>query len=231
MRRQNQHLKPIGLSIFYLLLLAFSSCKDSTVTDTSLGNSRVLVVNSLVSSSAIDLYWTGNKLNTSALAYGSSTGYKNMTSGIRPIQIKVNGSNKLLGTDTIHVVRDSSYTYFIYQSNNRTDAVLAEDDLSIPSSGNAKVKFANMSAGLLSADLVITDGPAIASGIGYGNIGSYAELKAGTYNLYLRMKGTTVSVYSIPNINLVSGKIYTIWCGGALNGTGSTALSAQVFIQ
>lgn len=199
--------------------------------EVNLGNSHVLLINSASSSASINLYCTGNKLNSVPLSYGNTTGYKSVSSGVRNIQVKANGSNTLLATNSIHLLRDSSYTLFVYESNNATSTVIAEDDLSIPSFGNAKVKFANMSSGLSSADLVITNGPTIASSVSFGTVGSYAELKAGTYNLVVRLHGTSNILLTIPNVRMDNGKIYTIWSGGAVNGNGTTTLAVQTITQ
>jgi hypothetical protein len=230
MKIYSKHLKAAGL-VLSSFLLFFSSCKDNTVTETNLGNSRVLLVNGAASSSAINLYWTGNKLNTFPLVYGNTTGYQSVTSGVRNIQIKANFSNTLLATNTIHLVRDSSYSFFVYEANNTTTTVVAEDDLSLPSFGNAKIKFANMSTGLSSADLIISNGPTIASSVPFGAIGNYNELKAGTYNLALRLHGTNTILLSIPNVRVDNGKIYTIWSGGSVNGTTTSTLKTQVIVQ
>lgn len=231
MKLYNRYFKTAALFILGYFVLVFSSCKDSTVTETAIGNSRILLVNSAASSSAINLYCTGNKLNSFPLIYGNTTGYQSVTSGVRNIQIKANITNTLLASNTIRITRDSSYTFFVYETNNTTTAVVAEDDLSIPSFGNAKIKFANMSTGLSAADLVISNGPTVASSVTFGSIGSYAELKAGTYNLALRLHGTNTILLNIPNVRVDNGKIYTIWSGGKVNGSSSSALSTQIIAQ
>ncbi len=231
MKQYNQYLKTAVLIVFCSLVLLFSSCKNNIATETILGNAHLLLVNSAANSSAMNLYWTGNKLNTVPLVYGNTTGYRTLTSGLRDVQIKDNLSNKLLATNTIRIVQDSSYTFFVFEANNATTTVITEDDLSIPSFGNAKIRFANMSPGFSSADLNILSGPIIASSVSFGSVGSYAEVKAGTYNLNLRIHGTSTIVLNLPNVRMDNGKIYTIWSGGTVNGTGSSSLSAQTITQ
>ncbi len=213
-------------------MLFFSACtKENTSTSTDLGNSHVLLINSAKTASAIDLYWTGNKLNTIPLAFGATTGYQKVTSGTRNIQIKANLTNTLLATNTVKLLRDSSYTFFVFDVKGVTTTAVAEDDLSLPSFGNAKIKFANMSSGLTGADLAIVNGPVIASSVSFGMIGNYTELKAGTYNLVLREHGTNKVMLNIPNVRVDNTKIYTIWSAGSTSGTGSAALTSQIISQ
>ena len=231
MKLYQQYLKTVGLFLVSFLLLIFSSCKSTVSTETDLGNSHILLVNGAASPSAITMYWTGNKLNTVPLVYGNTTGYCSLTSGTRDVQIKAGSTNTILATKTIHLIRDSSYTFFAYEANNTTTTVITEDDLSIPSFGNAKVRFVNMSPGLSSADLIISNGPPLALSVSFGTIGSYNELKANTYNFALRLHGSSTILLNIPNVKLDNGKIYTIWSGGSLIGTTTSILSEQTIVQ
>ncbi|MEX8547419.1 MAG: DUF4397 domain-containing protein [Mucilaginibacter sp.] len=232
MKPPKPYLKATAFVLISVFMLAFSSCtKEDTSTDTDLGNAHLIVINSTKTAPAIDFYWTGNKLNVIPLAFGTTTGYRTVTSGTRNIQIKANLTNALLATNTIKVVRDSSYTFFVFDANGVATTAIAEDDLSMPSFGNAKIKFANMSSGLSAADLAIVNGPVIASSVSFGMIGNYTELKAGTYNLVLREHGTNKTMLNIPNVRVDNSKIYTIWSAGTVNGTGSLALSTQTFAR
>lgn len=231
MRTAFQVYKSSVFIAFAVLLFGLSSCKTNIPTDAPLGNARLLLVNASPSSSTINFYWTGNKLNTIPLVYGNTTGYRTLTSGVREVQIKANLTNKLLATNTIKVKQDSSYSFFVYEANNTVATVTGLDDLSIPSTGNAKIRLVNLSAGLSSADLLISNGPELASSISFGSIGTYQELKAGTYNFDLRLHGSNNILLTIPNVRLDNSKIYTIWSGGTVKGNSTTALSTQVFTQ
>lgn len=232
MKPQKPYLKAIAIALISTFMLISSSCtKENTSTSTDLGSSHLLLINSAKTASAIDLYWTGNKLNTIPLVFGTTTGYQKVTSGTRNIQIKANLTNTLLATNTVKLVRDSSYTFFVFDAKGVTTTAVAEDDLSLPSFGNAKIKFANMSSGLSGADLAIVNGPVIAASISFGMIGNYTELKAGTYNLVLREHGTNKIMLNIPNVRVDNTKIYTIWSSGATSGTSSIALTTQIISQ
>ena len=232
MRRSTyQSYKSRGLLLLSVLISGFVSCKTSATTDAPLGNANLSVVNGSPNSPAINFYWTNNKFNSVPLVYGNTTGYRTLTSGLRDVQVKASLTNKLLATGKIQVKQDSSYSLFIYEANNAVTTVIAEDDLSLPSAGNAKIKLVNLSAGLSSADLFVTDGPELASSISFGSIGDDIELKAGTYNFDLRLHGTGTLLLNIPNVKLNNGGIYTIWSSGTVNGSGTSALSTQIITR
>ena len=219
------------LIAFAASVTCFSSCKTNVPTDTPVGNAHLLLVNAAPNATALNFYDSGNKLNTVPLVYGNTTGYQTITSGSHEIQIKANLSNKLLATNTIRLKQDSSYCFFVYEANNTVKATTGYDDLSTPSFGNSKIRLVNLSAGLSSADLLINNGPELASGVSFGSIGVYQELKAGTYNFDLRLHGSNSILLNLPNVRLDNGKTYTIWCGGTIKGSGITALSTQIITR
>jgi hypothetical protein len=56
----------------------------------------------------------------------------------------------------------------------------------------------------------------------------FTPLDAGTYNLEVRLAGTTTVVLPLPNITLQAGKIYTVFARGFVGGSGTRALNAQI---
>ncbi|RYE28555.1 MAG: DUF4397 domain-containing protein [Sphingobacteriaceae bacterium] len=217
--------------IAFTLITCFLSCKTNVPTDTPVGNAHIAMINAAPGTAAINFYYTGNKINTIPLVYGNTTGYRNLISGSREIQIKANLTNKMLTANTVRLKQDSSYSFFVYEANNTITTAISYDDLSNPSVGNAKIRLVNLSAGLSSADLYITNGPQLSSSISFGSIGIYQELKAGTYNFDLRLHGSNNLLLNIPNVRLDNGKTYTMWSGGSVKGSGSTALFTQIIIQ
>ncbi len=215
----------------FALITCLLSCKTNTPADTPLGNAHILMVNAAPGNASINLYYTGNKINTIPLVYGNTTGYRNLISGSREIQVKANLTNKLLTVSALRLKQDSSYTVFVYEANNTVTTAVSYDDLSKPSVGNAKIRLVNLTGGLSSADLYITSGPQLSSSISFGSIGIYQELKAGTYNFDLRLHGSNNLLINIPNVRLDNGKIYTIWTGGSVKGSGSNTLATQIIIQ
>ena len=60
---------------------------------------------------------------------------------------------------------------------------------------------------------------------------AFTPLDAGTYNLQVRLAGTSTVVLDLPGITLTSGKIYTVFAKGLVGGTGSQALGAQIIVN
>jgi hypothetical protein len=131
---------------------------------------------------------------------------------------------------------------------NIDSLILVYDDLTLPASGKAKIRFANFSPDAPKVDLTYAAGTEIFTGVAYGNFGSqtiipytsgkapaviegltwktlgpFKEIDAGT-NLSLVIKdNTTKAVIPLTNSTLSAatfeaGKIYTVYINGTVGG-------------
>ncbi|TCC95783.1 DUF4397 domain-containing protein [Pedobacter hiemivivus] len=139
---------------------------------------------------------------------------------------------------------------------NTDSLILVYDDLTAPSAGKAKLRFANFAVPARAVDLAYAAGTSIFTGVGYGSfgdqviipytngkssdnipgltwktLGPFKELNAGT-NQNLEIRNTTggavVPVTGLTGINLEAGKLYTIFIN---NPVGDSNLSATVIVQ
>jgi hypothetical protein len=60
---------------------------------------------------------------------------------------------------------------------------------------------------------------------------AFTPLDAGTYNLQVRLAGSSTVVLEFPNIALTTGKIYTVFAKGLVAGSGTQALGAQIIVN
>jgi hypothetical protein len=133
--------------------------------------------------------------------------------------------------------------------NNVDSLILVYDDLSLPSPGKAKIRFANFSPDAPSLDFFYTSGAAIFKGASYGNfgdqvvipytngkspstitgltwktLGPFKEIDAGTNLSFQLKKSADQSVVplignSLTGIVLENGKIYTLFVNGLVSGS------------
>lgn len=123
--------------------------------------------------------------------------------------------------------------------------ILFYDDLSAPATGKAKVRFVNLAPGIPNVDFDIAGqssslftntaygraGGSILSGSGLNaySLGPFVSVDAGTlsFNVYKSSDRSPIAVSNnaLSNINIQTGKIYTIY----INGTpGSTDIGATI---
>jgi hypothetical protein len=110
-------------------------------------------------------------------------------------------------------------------------AVVFEDDLTAPASGKAHVRFIHLSADAPAVDITLTDGTVVFGNKSFKESTSFTPLDAATYDLQVRVAGTTTVALELPGIILEDGKIYTVFAKGFLSGTGQQQLGAEIIIN
>jgi len=60
---------------------------------------------------------------------------------------------------------------------------------------------------------------------------AFTPVDAGTYDLEVRLAGTSTVVLPLPGVTLEAGRIYTVFARGFVGGAGDEALGAQVIVN
>ena len=67
-----------------------------------------------------------------------------------------------------------------------------------------------------SVDITLTDGTTIFDDVSFKGAGDYIETAAGTIVLQVRDETGTVTVLTVENVTLESGRVYTVYAVGLL---------------
>jgi hypothetical protein len=158
------------------------------------------------------------------ISFMGNTGYKPVTAG-SSINIAYYLTN--LGTpatsQTTTLTVGTSYTAFAGGLITSPSFLLTTDNLAAPSSGNAKVRFVNLSpdsAGI-TANVQATE---IATGILSMHASDFTQVPAGSWEIKAGQPSSIASVISGGIQSFGAGKIYTIIMTGTQSGTGQSAL-------
>ncbi len=111
------------------------------------------------------------------------------------------------------------------------EALVVEDDLSTPASGKAHVRFIHLSPDAPAVDIALDGAAVVFPDVTFKEYTDFTPLDAGSYDLEVRVAGTSTVALDLDPINLQAGKIYTVFAKGTLTGTGSQALSAQIIVN
>lgn len=227
------------LKLFYVVPCAslfFVSCKETTFNP-----ARLLVANMVVNppvspsplptpGTAVDVRW-GGTLALNNVVYGAASvtsgtpvttinsftsivgGYATVRSGALPLNLAVAGSP---GTTVYNRITsflpDRSYTAVALDVNPFYKVMIMDDDLSVPATGKAKLRFVHAisplllaslprkdtidvtaSGGLVSAPLVnanLFPLRTFADGYANKNFNQFALIDSGSYNIAFRVAGT-----------------------------------------
>ncbi len=213
----------LAVSIFTL-----SSCED----DDKITYANVLVTHASPDAPGIDLLIDDVKVNTQPLTYPNNTGYLDAETGTRNIKVNVAGTTTTVINGNLDVEADKYYSVFAVDQVSEITAMVLADDLTMPAAGKAHVRFVHLSPDAPAVDVAVaSSGAVVFSNIEFKESTAFTPLDAGTYNLDVRVAGTSTVALVLPPVTLQAGKIYTVFAKGFLAGTGAQALGAEIIIN
>jgi len=225
-----KHILIFAASLFSFSTTFMSCDKSDKNVETSQAN--ILVVHASPDAPGVDLLVDSAKVNTAALTFPNNTGYLKVNSGTRNIKVNVAGTTTSVINATLSLTKDKNYSIFAVDSVAKISPLVIEDDLTTPQSGKAHVRFIHLSPNAPAVDIAVASTGAVVFGNkAFKEYTAFTPLDAGTYNLDVRVAGTSTVALVLPSITLEAGKIYTVFAKGFLGGTGSTALGAEIIVN
>jgi len=110
---------------------------------------------------------------------------------------------------------------------NITPLVLLDDNRA-PATGSAHVRFVHASPDAPAVDIAVAGGPVIFGNVAFGEVSAYAAIPAGSYDLEVRLAGTSTVVLPLPGVTLAAGQVYSAFAMGLVgDGTLTAVLSAD----
>lgn len=207
------------------ITLSLSSCSKDDDFET--GESVNIKVVNAAESLPQDVFINDTKINSSPLAYSQSTGYISTpnSGNDRRIEFRNTGTTNVFESEDTDLRQNRNYTVFLTGTSSSADVQVAEDDLSAPASGKAKVRFIHVS-GAASENVDIYNGTLkIVTDLERGEeVTKFLEVEAGVREFGVLPFGNTdiTAVTRLTFPALEAGKIYTVLI------QGSTVANAMV---
>lgn len=218
--------KVIGTTAALALLVGCKS-DDTAVSPAPTGTAKVMVVHASPDAPAVDLL-VNNTVVASGLSFPNNTDYLTVSAGTQNVKVRVAGTTSTVIDANLPVTANTNYSVFAADSVSRLTPVVVTDDLTSPATGKAHVRFVHLSPDAPAVDVALQGGAVVFGNKAFKESTQFTPLDAGTYNLEVRLAGTTTVVLPLPNITLQAGKIYTVFARGFVGGTGTQALNAQI---
>lgn len=192
-------------------------------------NANVRVFHASPDAPAVDVVVNdGNPPAIQNLAFRSATGYLTLPASTYNFKVRPAG---LPGPDVINanVPLAANTTYTVAAINTLgsiTPAVYVDNNTLDPL--NARIRFIHASPNAPAVDIGLQGGGVLFSNVTFSNSGGYISVPGGTYNLEVRLAGTSTVVLPLPGVNVSNNAVYTAWAVGLVGGAGSQALGAQI---
>jgi hypothetical protein len=189
------------------------------------GQVRVRVAHLSPDAPAVDV-WVDGSLAFENLAFEELSDYATLTAGSYLVEVVPNGATTpVVISATLDLKANMDYTVAAVNELASIEALVLEDDNTLPMSGKAHVRFVHASPDAPAVDITLPDGTAIFSDIEFKEVGTYTPVDNGSYDLEVRLAGTDTSVLDLMGLEFMNKTVYTVFATGYAGGA-SPALNA-----
>lgn len=232
--KSNTPLSVLFAAVIFALVIPFiASCgkNDSVATPTT--NKQLQVLNLSTDLLPVNLYINLRKRDLQ-YRYPTPSGYFSLGAfdtlfQIRSAAVINSAAVNIISIDTT-LKSNVKYTLFItgFKANNTISHIFTSDTSAAPISGRGKVRFVNATAGSNIFN-VTANGTAIFTNQAYQNVSKFVEMPAGNYNFKIYDQSSATTILSeLPNITVLDGKLYTLYCRGIVGRTDTAAFGMAI---
>lgn len=213
-----------------LFAVTLSSCLKDDDDYVEIPVALISAINASPDAGPVDFYLDQNRGNLySPIESGESLDYVRAYTGKRNASFYSSLNQQKIKTDTITLKADHMYSLFLSNVVSSPDYLLITDSIAQPESGKATVRFVNLSPDVSSADLAVQGGDVLVSNKGYKGYSEFVAVPGNTrYTFEIRQGGSNTVLSTLPDIQLRSGSIYTVWIQGLASGSDQTAISSHI---
>jgi len=199
--------------------------------DLTVATTNVKVIHASPDAPGVDILVDNIIVNTAELTYPNNTEYLEALAGTRNIKVNAHMTTTTVIDADVTFQSDMYYSVFAVNDLANIEPLVLEDDLTSPAAGKAHVRFIHLSPDAPAVDITLTDGTVVFGNVSFKESSAFTPLDFGSYDLEVRIAGTTQVVLPLGTINLEDGKIYTVFAKGFVSGQGAQALGAQIIVN
>ena len=158
------------------------------------------------------------------MAFLRNSGYQNLTAGAG-MNLAFNATGlSALTSGSVTLVANNHYTAFAGGSITAPVFVFTSDDLTAPTTGNAKVRFINLCPDGLNTSCYIGT-TKLDSNVGYKSCTQYFEVAPSTGKVAMIDQVVLANSAVLNGQSIAAGKIYTFMLTGTVAGSGTSVLT------
>lgn len=208
-------------------VLAGSSALGAQAAD----NARVRVVHASPDAPAVDVYANGSRV-LSDIPFKVASDYLSVPAGNYSFEVRAAGaaadSNPVLSVSA-DLQAGTDYTVMAVDRLSQIKARLFIDNNSAPAAGKAHVQVVHASPDAPTVDIGLKGGPVLVPNLPFGELKGPLPVDAGTYDLEIRLAGTSTVALPLDGVRLEAGKIYTFTAVGLASGEPSLSVLPLVY--
>ncbi|KQM66429.1 hypothetical protein ASE74_08485 [Pedobacter sp. Leaf216] len=224
------HFKPLTF-LFIAALIALTSCKKTETADPTIAYIRV--INTSPSLATYNAYFNGNLVSTAALPFGGSASYTSYAAGAYSLKFTTASSSESILTKTLALSASTYNSSYLINKPGALDVYTIGDDLSLPATDKAYIRFINLSPDAPALDLAKTSATTtLITNKAFKNASGFIAVDAGTYTFDAKETSTGTVKATSASTTFIAGYHYDVICGGLVTPANDTerALSLQAIL-
>ncbi|WP_432712136.1 DUF4397 domain-containing protein [Pedobacter sp.] len=206
----------LGTAIF------FNACKND-IDNTTPAIAALSVVNAFPNANTLNFYIGNAQVNNTGIAFGEKLSYLNAYEGSRVFDVAFTGSSTSL-LSKAQTLKGGMYhtVYIVGKTTADLEYLLVTDSLTVPKEGEVNLRFMNLSPDAPALSLERASDTTKFDNKAFKAYTKFKPLTAAKSNFILRNKETNAVLATLDDVELVKGRIYTVWAKGLVAGTDAT---------
>ena len=199
-------------------LLVIDTAGSGSIVDSLLA--QLKLVHAAPGTDAINAYVDGS-LAFANVPYQGASGYEGQVSGARTVTVEtITSPGAVIASARPPFVPATDTTIVVAGLPGAQKAVVLPD-MNLPGTvGSARVRFVNVAADTGAVDVLVNFAKAV-SALGTNAASAYVEAVDGTYTITFDIAGTTNLITSVPAVELIAGRTYTMHLVGTAGQYGT----------
>jgi hypothetical protein len=195
-----------------ILVMALALAAPALAQD---GRTRLRIVNAAPEAPALDILLDDGRTFGSA-PYNGASQYATLPSGAHSLRaVAGDATGSAVVSTTLDLNPGADYTV-VTLGGESGEALVLTDDNRAPPAGQALIRFVHASANAPRLDIVVTGGDRLFDNVAFKGVTDYLPIAPGTYDLEVRVAGTSeVGLYA-PDVGLAPGRVYTFFATGVV---------------
>ena len=227
MKRSKDPLKSLfGAAVTGLVVLCLlvSSCLKNTSSSVAPPTALMTVIQASPNEPALDFYLNGDRVNPGPLTYGTGIDYFSALAGPRTANFFIEGSSTpIVATAPVTLQQNMAYSLFLDSLGPKPGILFLTDTLVKPVTGQAGVRFVDLSPDAPAVDLAIQGGATITANKSFKGYTSFLPVPGqSNFTFQVLKHGTSTVVASLTNVSLTNGYLYTVMFEGLNASTGGS---------
>ncbi len=195
---------------------------------------KVRVLHASPDAPAVDVYLNDTKVDAlTNVPFGIISDYLDIPAGTQNVKVYATGTmeNPVINAD-LTLEAGKMYTVAATNEVAKIEAQVLVDAPN-PTADKAQVRVIHFSADAPAVDIAPKGGDPIISALEYPKATDYLALDGGTYDLEVRLAGTTTVALDLPGVAIENGKAYSVFAIGsaASPAVGGNALKVVVAVD